>query len=157
MTAGTTWTHQELLSSVMLGPSAQLLREHRAPCRRSTTRYKQLHLNISLACFQVKIAAIMHVYQSVVSKYFIRDISTQNIHSIGSLRKEFFLCLWSFFVPFSIFNLQSMTLKDAIKSSLTILKQVMEEKLNATNIEVRFFLSHPVFKHWIRIQYCSGC
>lgn len=31
---------------------------------------------------------------------------------------------------------QSMTLKDAIKSSLTILKQVMEEKLNATNIEV---------------------
>lgn len=29
-----------------------------------------------------------------------------------------------------------MTLKDAIKSSLTILKQVMEEKLNATNIEV---------------------
>lgn len=32
-----------------------------------------------------------------------------------------------------------MTLKDAIKSSLTILKQVMEEKLNATNIEVWFF------------------
>ncbi|KAF3856084.1 hypothetical protein F7725_016807 [Dissostichus mawsoni] len=30
----------------------------------------------------------------------------------------------------------SMTLKDAIKSSLTILKQVMEEKLNATNIEL---------------------
>lgn len=29
-----------------------------------------------------------------------------------------------------------MTLKEAIKSSLTILKQVMEEKLNATNIEV---------------------
>lgn len=33
-----------------------------------------------------------------------------------------------------------MTLKDAIKSSLTILKQVMEEKLNATNIEVCFEL-----------------
>lgn len=33
-----------------------------------------------------------------------------------------------------------MTLKDAIKSSLTILKQVMEEKLNATNIEVRYWL-----------------
>ncbi|XP_031680985.1 proteasome subunit alpha type-5 isoform X1 [Oncorhynchus kisutch] len=32
--------------------------------------------------------------------------------------------------------LQSMTLKEAIKSSLTILKQVMEEKLNATNIEL---------------------
>ncbi|GLD64986.1 proteasome subunit alpha type-5 [Lates japonicus] len=31
---------------------------------------------------------------------------------------------------------KSMTLKDAIKSSLTILKQVMEEKLNATNIEL---------------------
>ncbi|KAK1799968.1 hypothetical protein P4O66_006483, partial [Electrophorus voltai] len=30
----------------------------------------------------------------------------------------------------------SMTLKEAIKSSLTILKQVMEEKLNATNIEL---------------------
>ena len=29
-----------------------------------------------------------------------------------------------------------MTLKDAIKASLTILKQVMEEKLNATNIEL---------------------
>lgn len=34
------------------------------------------------------------------------------------------------------FVLQSMTLKEAIKSSLVILKQVMEEKLNATNIEV---------------------
>lgn len=32
-----------------------------------------------------------------------------------------------------------MTLKEAIKSSLIILKQVMEEKLNATNIEVFFF------------------
>lgn len=31
-----------------------------------------------------------------------------------------------------------MTLKEAIKSSLTILKQVMEEKLNATNIEVKW-------------------
>lgn len=29
-----------------------------------------------------------------------------------------------------------MTLKEAIKSSLIILKQVMEEKLNATNIEL---------------------
>uniref|UniRef100_A0A7N5PAJ1 Proteasome subunit alpha type-5 n=1 Tax=Ailuropoda melanoleuca TaxID=9646 RepID=A0A7N5PAJ1_AILME len=32
---------------------------------------------------------------------------------------------------------KSMTLKEAIKSSLIILKQVMEEKLNATNIESR--------------------
>ncbi|NXY10717.1 PSA5 protein, partial [Pteruthius melanotis] len=31
---------------------------------------------------------------------------------------------------------KSMTLKEAIKSSLVILKQVMEEKLNATNIEL---------------------
>ena len=29
-----------------------------------------------------------------------------------------------------------MTLKEASKHALTILKQVMEEKLNATNIEV---------------------
>lgn len=29
-----------------------------------------------------------------------------------------------------------MTLKEAIKTALTILKQVMEEKLNETNIEV---------------------
>ena len=32
--------------------------------------------------------------------------------------------------------LQSMTLKEACKESLVILKQVMEEKLNATNVEV---------------------
>lgn len=31
---------------------------------------------------------------------------------------------------------QNMTLKEACKHALTILKQVMEEKLNATNIEV---------------------
>ena len=31
---------------------------------------------------------------------------------------------------------KSMTLKEAAKHALTILKQVMEEKLNATNIEV---------------------
>jgi len=29
-----------------------------------------------------------------------------------------------------------MTLKGAIKTALTILKQVMEEKLNSTNVEV---------------------
>ena len=32
--------------------------------------------------------------------------------------------------------LQSMTLKEACKESLKILKQVMEEKLSATNVEV---------------------
>lgn len=31
---------------------------------------------------------------------------------------------------------KSMTLKEAIKTALTILKQVMEEKLNSTNVEV---------------------
>jgi 20S proteasome subunit alpha 5 len=31
---------------------------------------------------------------------------------------------------------KSMTLKEALKSALTILKQVMEEKLNSTNVEV---------------------
>lgn len=31
---------------------------------------------------------------------------------------------------------KSMTLKEACKHALTILKQVMEEKLNATNIEM---------------------
>ena len=30
-----------------------------------------------------------------------------------------------------------MTLKEACKHALTILKQVMEEKLNETNVEVR--------------------
>ena len=29
-----------------------------------------------------------------------------------------------------------MTMKEALKTSLTILKQVMEEKLNSTNVEV---------------------
>ena len=33
-----------------------------------------------------------------------------------------------------------MTLKEACKSALTILKQVMEEKLNSTNVEVNLKL-----------------
>ena len=37
-----------------------------------------------------------------------------------------------------------MTLREACKSALTILKQVMEEKLNATNVEVRGKLSREV-------------
>lgn len=37
-----------------------------------------------------------------------------------------------------------MTLREACKSALTILKQVMEEKLNATNVEVRGKLSRLV-------------
>ena len=33
-----------------------------------------------------------------------------------------------------------MTLKEASVTALSILKQVMEEKLNSTNVEVSFFL-----------------
>lgn len=36
-----------------------------------------------------------------------------------------------------LFDFQSMSLNEASIESLKILKQVMEEKLNATNIEVR--------------------
>ena len=36
-----------------------------------------------------------------------------------------------------------MTLQEATKQALTILKQVMEEKLNATNVEVN---DHKVFR-----------
>lgn len=39
---------------------------------------------------------------------------------------------------FFVDNFQSMTLKNACKAALNILKQVMEEKLNATNVEVNF-------------------
>ncbi len=35
-----------------------------------------------------------------------------------------------------LFEWQAINLKDALKSVLTILKQVMEEKLNSTNVEV---------------------
>ena len=50
---------------------------------------------------------------------------------------------------------QSMTLREACKSALTILKQVMEEKLNATNVEVRHQLLHdekgakPTLSWWV--------
>ncbi len=48
-----------------------------------------------------------------------------------------------------------MTLKDAIKSSLTILKQVMEEKLNATNIEVihKGITTHGHVKYNLILKY----
>ncbi len=48
-----------------------------------------------------------------------------------------------------------MTLKDAIKSSLTILKQVMEEKLNATNIEVihKGITAHGHVKYNLILKY----
>lgn len=41
---------------------------------------------------------------------------------------------------------KSMTLKEAIKSSMTILKQVMEEKLNDTNVEVATVTKEGGFK-----------
>lgn len=56
------------------------------------------------------------------------------------LSKDLFMAELMF--VYSWFLFQSMTLKEAIKSSLTILKQVMEEKLNATNIEVNFIPHH---------------
>lgn len=39
-----------------------------------------------------------------------------------------------------------MTLKEATKHALTVLKQVMEEKLNATNIEVSFYIIKNILK-----------
>ncbi|XP_025106205.1 proteasome subunit alpha type-5-like [Pomacea canaliculata] len=41
---------------------------------------------------------------------------------------------------------KSMTLKDACKSALTILKQVMEEKLNATNVEMATVTPQNLFR-----------
>lgn len=38
-----------------------------------------------------------------------------------------------------------MTLKEALKSALTILKQVMEEKLSATNVEVMTMTQENLF------------
>lgn len=38
----------------------------------------------------------------------------------------------------SFFLAQSMTLKEALKEALVVLKQIMEEKLNATNVEVSY-------------------
>lgn len=41
---------------------------------------------------------------------------------------------------------KSMTLKDACKAALTILKQVMEEKLNATNVEMATVTPDKLFQ-----------
>ena len=40
---------------------------------------------------------------------------------------------------------KSMNLKEACKHALTILKQVMEEKLNSTNVEVSYVHCHLIF------------
>ena len=61
----------------------------------------------------------------------------------------------------SLFFLQSMTLKEACKSALTILKQVMEEKLNSSNVEViiltlisdREVLNHLILSFAMTINY----
>lgn len=45
-----------------------------------------------------------------------------------------------FFPPF-----QSMTLKEALKHAMTILKQVMEEKLSATNVELATVTPEKLF------------
>ena len=48
-------------------------------------------------------------------------------------------------------NIQSMTLQEACTEALKILKQVMEEKLNATNIEVwTINHAHPSLLHMHR-------
>lgn len=79
------------------------------------------------ACISISYSNISNININIqIFDFFFLEISQV-------LEFEIFLC------PFSFLTKQSMTLKDAIKSSLTILKQVMEEKLNATNIEVRFF------------------
>ena len=48
---------------------------------------------------------------------------------------------------------KNMNLKEACKHSLSILKQVMEEKLNATNVEVH---TH-IIEILIFIQICFSC
>lgn len=48
--------------------------------------------------------------------------------------------------------LQSMTLKEALKAALTILKQVMEEKLNETNIEVMTMTPEQLFHMFTKAE-----
>lgn len=45
-----------------------------------------------------------------------------------------------------------MTLKEATKSALTILKQVMEEKLNETNIEVMSMTPEKLFHMFTKAE-----
>ena len=42
-----------------------------------------------------------------------------------------------------------MSLKEACKSALTILKQVMEEKLNSTNVEVSIYDMYNVLRTFV--------
>lgn len=45
-----------------------------------------------------------------------------------------------------------MTLKEALKAALTILKQVMEEKLNDTNIEVMTMTPGQLFHMFAKAE-----
>lgn len=45
-----------------------------------------------------------------------------------------------------------MTLKEATKATLTILKQVMEEKLNETNIEVMTMTPKDMFHMFTKAE-----
>jgi len=47
---------------------------------------------------------------------------------------------------------KSMTLKEAIKTALTILKQVMEEKLNSTNVEVACVTTTSTFHMFTKAE-----
>ena len=46
-----------------------------------------------------------------------------------------------------------MTLKEASVTALSILKQVMEEKLNSTNVEVSFFLE-IYYRMFLVLYFC---
>lgn len=48
--------------------------------------------------------------------------------------------------------LQSMTLKEAIKAALVILKQVMEEKLSDNNIEVMTMTPEQLFHMFTKAE-----
>ncbi|KOB77224.1 Proteasome subunit alpha type [Operophtera brumata] len=54
-------------------------------------------------------------------------------------------------VMFAVYH-KSMTLKEAIKSALTILKQVMEEKLSESNVEVVTMTPGAMFHMFTREQ-----
>lgn len=56
------------------------------------------------------------------------------------------------FISFQEVYHKSMTLKEAIKSALTILKQVMEEKLSANNVEVVTMTPGELFHMFTREQ-----
>lgn len=77
----------------------------------------------------------------------------QNLQEVyHKVRNQFFVLIFfmNTFTIFTLFNihsmsLQSMTLKEAIKAALVILKQVMEEKLSDNNIEVMTMTPEKLF------------